>query len=389
MGNPFDDRDLPVDPKLLLDPQLEPGESILWTGRPDPAALSRQSLPRSLAGLGFTAFTLLWICMVVRGGSNNWDRGRVVAPFARHNVIIAAVAGLWFLPFCAFMLTAPLRARWRAGRTCYVLTDLRAVIIEPRLLTDHSVRTFPPEALALTQCKERPDGSGDLVFRNQKTRFGMPEPVGFLAVESVREVENLVRTVQSSETRPRPLVPGRNRSDGESAFLGANTAATFKLPMTLRVFLGFFVVVFSLLALFEVVGGIVVGVLLLAVGPPHGVVPGGLSATNLGTIIGGGLFMLIWLGGVFVFVRWALGTPVEIAVGHDGELIFRGTLRSRSINTAAIISIKTGGWRDPNRLLAVIRHQDGKFILVNHFPGFREFLAAVKALNPKVDVEGF
>ncbi len=106
-------------------------------------------------------------------------------------------------------------------------------------------------------------------------------------------------------------------------------------------------------------------------------------------IIGTLLFAIAWLGGVLFFIRWALETPVEIAVRDDGELSFRGTLRSRSIAVAAITSIKTGGWRDPNRLLAFVRHENGTIVLVNHFPDFVQLLATVKTLNPTVDIDGF
>jgi hypothetical protein len=213
MGELFDEvldgRDTRVDTKLLLDPGLEPGESIVWTGRPDPAALARKSVPTFFQGLFLIAFALFWMHMVVQGGNNNWDRGRVVVPYAMHNVVIAVCAGLWFLPFGVLMLTSPLRARWRAGRTSYILTDRRAVIIEPRVRRNHSVRNFSRESLALTRCEARPNGSGDLVFTNEKTGAGIFQPVGFLALENVREVEALVRKVQSLEsTCPRTSLPG-------------------------------------------------------------------------------------------------------------------------------------------------------------------------------------
>lgn len=108
---------------------LEPGEPIIWAGRAIPARIFRQSVSKGLFGLFFVGFTLVWICAVVHGGHNNWDRGRVVRPFATHNVLIAAGAGLWLLPPGFYMLSWPLRAWWKARNTGYAVTDRRALIV--------------------------------------------------------------------------------------------------------------------------------------------------------------------------------------------------------------------------------------------------------------------
>ncbi|MEJ7636809.1 MAG: hypothetical protein WKF75_02170, partial [Singulisphaera sp.] len=143
---------------------VAPGESVLWAGRPEPGSLVRRSLPKALLGLAFVVFTLVWMFAVVRGGSNNWDRGRDVAPFAPHNVLIATCVGLWFLPFGLYMLTWPLRTWRKARKTVYVLTDCRAIVIEPRLLGGDRVDPYPPEALTQIRCDQRGDGTGDQVF---------------------------------------------------------------------------------------------------------------------------------------------------------------------------------------------------------------------------------
>ncbi len=385
----FDDHDVQVDAKPLLDPRLEPGESILWTGLPDPAVLSRKYLPRSLAGLGFTAFTVIWICMVIHGGHNNWDRGRAVAPFATHNVMIAACTGIWFLPAGLFMLTAPLRARCKAGRTRYMLTDRRAVIIEPRLLRNHEVQNFSRESLTLARCEERSDGSGDIVLMNRKTRFGMSEAVGFLGIENVREVEALLRTVQFLKESPRPAPGSLADPYLDSIPSHSNDSPTYKARKPSRAFLLFIAAAFSIVALYIVVSTIVVGVILVCTPRFRAAVTAGFSLARLGMVASGFLFTIVWLGGVLFFVRWILHTPVEIVVGPNAKLSFRGFLGSVAIPAETINSIKTGGWRDPNRQLVFIRHDKGTLVLVNDFPDFVQLLTTIKTLNPKVDVNGF
>jgi hypothetical protein len=189
-----------VDPRELESPELEPGESIIWSGRPDPDARSRQSFRLAAYGLAFIAFVIVWIAMVVLGFNNNWDRGRAVKPFATHNVIIAACAGLWFLPMATYMLTARLRARWRADRTRYFLTNRSAIIIEPRALRSYAVHRFSVGSLTPRLCNAQPDGLADLVFFDRKTWSGRPQDVGFLSVDDAQEVANSIRSLASIQT---------------------------------------------------------------------------------------------------------------------------------------------------------------------------------------------
>jgi hypothetical protein len=184
---------------LPLSLELEPGETVIWTCQPLPARLLRQSVPKGLFGLFFVSFALLWMCAVVAGWNNNWDRGQAVAPFATHNVVIAAGAGLWFLPLGIYMLSWPMRA-WRQARTTvYALTDRRALIVKPALFGAFRVLSFPPEGLALIQFQERDDGSGDIVFENRKAWYGMREPSGFMAIARARDVETLLRKFLAAE----------------------------------------------------------------------------------------------------------------------------------------------------------------------------------------------
>ena len=127
---------------LLPSLDLEPDESVIWTGQPLPAQVMRKALPRGLFGSFYVAFTLIWMCLAVGGWNNNWDRGKPVAPFARHNVLIAAVAGLWMLPPGIYMCVWPLLALRQANETEYVITDQRALIFKPGLLGGRRVLEF-------------------------------------------------------------------------------------------------------------------------------------------------------------------------------------------------------------------------------------------------------
>lgn len=376
--------------KAPLAPTVAPGESVLWTGRPVPASLVRRSIPKALIGLLFVAFTLIWMAAVVRGGHNNWDRGQAVIPFATHNVLIATCAGLWLLPPGLYLLTWPLRTWRKARRTVYALTDRRAVVSEPGLLGGHGVHSYPPESLTLMRCDEREDGSGDLIFEHRKTWVGMPQAVGFLAIGRVREVEALVRAAllsdgphQARSPRPHATPPAGGRtyriSDGfrlhQLVGLAVGVISAFCLVGNLALAIAALVIMpriaFGALASFAAESG----------WPgPLGVA--GCLVAGVGSLFVAGL--VAWLA-----FRFALATPTEIAVGGDGRIEFRSKLRTVALRAGEITSITTGGWADPNRFQAVIRHEGGKVVLVNQFPDFRDFLATVKALNPAVDVNGF
>ena len=112
----FGDEGPSAEPAMLFFPELAAGETWSGTGRPRSVRrLVLRSVPKALFGLAFVGFTLFWMVVVVRGGHNNWDKGRAVPPFARHNVVIATLAGLGMIPPGFYMLFWPMRTWRRLG----------------------------------------------------------------------------------------------------------------------------------------------------------------------------------------------------------------------------------------------------------------------------------
>src|SRR5262249_2339260 len=138
---------------------LEPGESLIWEGRPSPGHLCRASLPKAVVGLFMIVFTLSWCWFVVQGKNNNWDGKKPVGPFRPHNVLIAIGAGLWMTTPGVIMLLSPLRSLRKGRETAYAVTDRRALIIEPDRICGYRTRSLSPEDLALAHSCERADGS--------------------------------------------------------------------------------------------------------------------------------------------------------------------------------------------------------------------------------------
>jgi hypothetical protein len=329
--------------------------------------------------------------MAIRGGHNGWDEGRAVPPFAPHNVLIAAVAGLWMIPPGLYLLTSPIRTWRRLRRTGYVLTNRRAIVIEPRFLGRAKTRSYSAAALRLMRVEECRNGSGDLVFECPSRWAGLPQTVGFLAIDQGADVEALVRNTLLSKTSLRTDSPAEP---------GARTTRSTRVEKRFRISLGFRVFQFVLLAAaalvtcailadFVVILGIIVlrPQLALDIFLPQVKrldALGGVGAIAAGA---GASIAALFVAGMFCY--FALLVPVEITINEDRDISFRSRLRTVTIPIQDISMIRTGQWFDPNRFQAIVEHKRGKLMLVNLFSDFRDLLATVRDLNPAIEIKGF
>jgi hypothetical protein len=122
--------------------------------------------------------------------------------------------------------------RWKALKTCYVLSSRRALVFQPRMLGKIYVTSYFPEQLQHA-CFQRswlfgPD-AGDWVFRRRITvkitryyQQGIPAPVreevargeklyGFLMLRNAREVGPLIDRVARSDDSRRSQVRSRHQ----------------------------------------------------------------------------------------------------------------------------------------------------------------------------------
>ena len=84
-----------------------------------------------------------------------------------------------------------------------------------------------------------------------------------------------------------------------------------------------------------------------------------------------------------------LRIPFEISINDDRTIGFRSWTGTVTLRPEEILSIRTGGFFDPQRRQLRIRHKGGKWCLVNAFSDFSDFLATLKVLNPAVEIKGF
>jgi hypothetical protein len=183
--------------------ELSQGEQLLWVGQPRPNRFARATIPGVLFGIPWTAFAILWTTMAAWGAANAQQN-------AAPGMLFSICFPLWGVPFILVglgMLTSPLWYRRKAKRTCYALTDPRAILFEASVFGSMEVRSYRPEALSKMVRRDFADGSGDLLFeesirvqngtRTRNTAGDLGH--GFLGIDNIREIEELVRKALLSE----------------------------------------------------------------------------------------------------------------------------------------------------------------------------------------------
>ena len=181
------DNKLPKDVAALVGAELQPGERIIWTGRPIPGRFARRSIGIVLFGIVWTAFAIFWIA----GAS------RFRLPDFSHGFGLFPLFGVPFVLIGFGMLSTPYWMRRKAGRTAYVITDKRALILDGSLWRSTTVRSFEPHRLGDLRRVQNRDGSGDIIFERVWASDGdggrQSTDHGFLAIQDVKNVEAHIR----------------------------------------------------------------------------------------------------------------------------------------------------------------------------------------------------
>jgi hypothetical protein len=172
-----------------VESELNSQEQIVWVEQPIPWLVARSALPILLFGTPFTVFAVFWIGMAAFGVGQAANAGPMW---------VFPLFGLPFVLIGLAMFSAPYWALRSAKRTVYVVTTQRAILLRGGWFSI-SVRSFEPAALTILNRKQRPDGSGDLIFtqdwRPGNNGHSTWKNVGFVAVRDVKHVEDLIRTL--------------------------------------------------------------------------------------------------------------------------------------------------------------------------------------------------
>jgi hypothetical protein len=160
--------------------ELEPGERVIWVGRPRPDVAARSArvlVPIGVMFLG-TAIVFFWIA---------WT---IVRPWVSPASLPFALIGL-------ALIASPRWYRRRAERTVYILTDRRAIVRRPDLLgREIKQLAFAPPDLDGVVAVADAEGAGNLDFYIREETLGEGVATarrGFEALDQVAEIEGLVR----------------------------------------------------------------------------------------------------------------------------------------------------------------------------------------------------
>lgn len=147
---------------------LQPGEKIIWTGRPNPGRAMLLGKLQTAYGAFFLIFTTIWAGAVWGGFSAD------LSNFAGIGIIFVLVP-IYFYAVSLWMLSTPLRNWRKARRTRYAVTEQRVIILRQgwRIRTN----IFTPASITDYEQIEKIGGHGDIRLR--KTQMGGGYFMGF------------------------------------------------------------------------------------------------------------------------------------------------------------------------------------------------------------------
>jgi hypothetical protein len=128
-----------------MESELQRGEKVLWIGQPRPGRVMLSTLPIFLFGIPWTAFAVFWVGMALFLGG-----GVAKGPDPGAGRWLSLCFPLFGVPFVLVglgMLSAPWWARRRAKRSCYAVTNQRAIVRQAGVFGGVAVRSFGPDQL--------------------------------------------------------------------------------------------------------------------------------------------------------------------------------------------------------------------------------------------------
>lgn len=181
-----------VSAEEVISAELDEGEVVLWSGRPDV-----RSLLKDRTG-GWFAVALTWIffgvvAFVAYGIHSDPARKHEPGAMLALLVLIMLAPAL----ITTFVVMSYFRLRDCARGTVYFITDRRAGALIPHK-RGRIVRVFYRSGLAALRRVDRANGFGDITFESVLPVPTAPSPrfeLGFYAIQDAAKVERLLRNV--------------------------------------------------------------------------------------------------------------------------------------------------------------------------------------------------
>lgn len=160
---------------------LDPGEQILWQGRPDARVQLRVTQAFSvLFGLAFAGFAVFWMIMAAQSGGLFWMFGLL------HFAVGLGVA------FGSVFWDA-----FRRSRTWYTLTNARAFIATDLPVLGRRLTSYPIAPSTALEFDQNTPASLYFAHEHRRTRNGSRrQRIGFERISDGDKVYRLIRQIQ-------------------------------------------------------------------------------------------------------------------------------------------------------------------------------------------------
>lgn len=192
----------PSEAQFMVQSELQPGESLQWTGTADAGRSALSALPAAIFGIPFAGFALFWMTAAFRGT-------HAMSKSASSNPIAGVFSffplfGLPFLLIGLGIVFAPLLVYRKALKTVYAVTDKRVLVITDG--RNRTTRSCTPADIISVDHRERAGGTGDVIIRtNSVVPYGNNSlsqmTIGLLGVNNVKEVARLVLNLHSQRAQ--------------------------------------------------------------------------------------------------------------------------------------------------------------------------------------------
>lgn len=182
----------------IVQPFTEPGERLIWCGRPTRDAAALSNWMQSLIGLVFLAITVFLILIPD-------DLIAVPDDDSPKISIMLIVLGLPFLAVGVWMASRTLRDYLFAAHVFYGVTDRRVLIV--RTWPKPTVKFYEPGDIGDITTAENPDGSGDVQFRKEyfgaaRNANAFPERIGFWGVPDAHWISLQIHKLKTQTPKP-------------------------------------------------------------------------------------------------------------------------------------------------------------------------------------------
>jgi hypothetical protein len=186
----------PGDAQLRAQSELQPGESLYWTGVADPARAAVSALPAALFGIPFAGFAAFWINTAYHGThAMNKSTNSFTGAFS-----FFPLFGVPFLLVGLGIILAPLWAYLSGRTTVYAVTNQRVMVISGS--STRSVKSCTPADIVSVDHRERADGSGDIIIRTTaQTRSNNSVSQLTVSLCGVPNVKEVARQVMNLHTQ--------------------------------------------------------------------------------------------------------------------------------------------------------------------------------------------